>query len=54
MAKKANRMLITLACSDCRERNYNSEKNKVNDPDRITLSKFCPRCRKHTQHRETR
>ena len=24
------------------------------DPDRIELSKFCPRCRKHTAHRETR
>ena len=54
MAKRANRVLITLACPDCRERNYNSEKNRQNDPDRITLRKFCPRCRKHTEHRETR
>ena len=54
MAKKANRTLITLACNDCRERNYHSEKNKANDPDRLTLNKFCPRCRKHTEHRETR
>jgi len=27
---------------------------KCDDPDRIELSKFCPRCRKHTSHRETR
>ncbi|TME60504.1 MAG: 50S ribosomal protein L33, partial [Chloroflexi bacterium] len=27
---------------------------RKNDPDRIELSKFCPRCRKHTPHRETR
>jgi large subunit ribosomal protein L33 len=54
MAKKADRVLITLACNDCRERNYHSEKNKRNDPDRLTLQKFCPRCRKHTEHRETR
>jgi large subunit ribosomal protein L33 len=29
-------------------------KNKKNDPDRLELSKFCPRCRKHTSHRETK
>ena len=54
MAKRANRMLITLACNECRERNYHSEKNKANDPDRLTLKKFCPRCRTHREHRETR
>jgi large subunit ribosomal protein L33 len=54
MAKKGARVLITLACSTCRERNYHSEKNKTNDPDRLTINKFCPRCRKHTEHRETR
>ena len=54
MAKRAERMLITLACNECRERRYHTEKNRRNDPDRITLMKFCPRCRKHTEHRETR
>ncbi len=54
MAKKADRILITLACNDCRERNYHSEKNKRNDTERLTLQKFCARCRKHTEHRETR
>ena len=45
---------ITLACVDCKERNYITKKNRRNDPDRVELSKFCPRCRKHTAHRETR
>jgi large subunit ribosomal protein L33 len=55
MAKKGeSRVLVTLACPDCKERNYATQKNKRNDPDRLTLSKFCPRCRKHTAHRETR
>jgi large subunit ribosomal protein L33 len=54
MAKKQDRILITLACTECKERNYHSEKNKRNDPDRLTLRKFCPRCRRHTEHRETR
>ena len=45
---------ITLACVDCKERNYITKKNRRNDPDRMELKKFCPRCRKHTDHRGTR
>jgi large subunit ribosomal protein L33 len=54
MAKKENRMIVTLACSECKERNYTTEKNRKNDPGRIELRKYCPRCRKHTTHRETK
>ncbi|MEK7269794.1 MAG: 50S ribosomal protein L33 [Planctomycetota bacterium] len=55
MAKKSeSRVIITLACSECRERNYTTSKNRKNDPDRMELSKFCPRCRRHTPHREVR
>ena len=54
MAKKADRILITLACSECKERNYHSEKNKRNDSERLTLQKYCPRCRVHREHRETK
>jgi large subunit ribosomal protein L33 len=42
-----------LACNACRSRNYTSVKNKKNTSDRLTLKKYCPRCRKHTDHRET-
>src|SRR5947209_6542687 len=45
---KDNRPIITLACSTCRSRTYATTKNRKNDPDRLELSKFCPRCRKHT------
>jgi large subunit ribosomal protein L33 len=54
MAKKEDRQVIHLACTECRERNYATSKNRRNDPDRITLTKFCPRCRVHRQHREVR
>ena len=54
MARKATRMTITLACTECREHNYTSQKNRRNDPSRIELNRFCPRCRKHTPHRETK
>jgi large subunit ribosomal protein L33 len=45
---------ITMACTECKERNYITKKNRRNDPDRMELAKFCPRCGKHTAHRETR
>ena len=46
--------IITLQCSECKERNYATTKNKKNDPDRMELNKFCRRCRRHTPHRETK
>jgi large subunit ribosomal protein L33 len=52
MAKKDVRMTITFACTECKERNYTSQKNRRNDPNRLEINKFCPRCRKHTQHKE--
>jgi len=54
MAKKAVRLTIALACTECKERNYTTQKNRRNDPGRLELRKFCPRCRKHTLHRETK
>ena len=51
---KERRVTITLACSQCKERNYTTEKNRDNDKDRLEFNKYCPRCRKHTTHRETR
>ena len=34
---------ITMACVECKERNYITKKNRRNDPDRLELKKFCPR-----------
>ena len=48
------RQLVTLACEECKRRNYNTRKNRRNTPDRIQLKKYCPWDRKHTIHRETR
>lgn len=48
------RVKITLACTECKQRNYNTMKNKKNDPDRIELTKHCKFCRKHTLHKETK
>lgn len=48
------RVKITLACSECKQRNYETKKNKKNDPDRLELNKYCRFCRKHTLHKETK
>jgi large subunit ribosomal protein L33 len=54
VAKKEDRSVITLACTECKERNYTTSKNRRNDTDRLELKKFCRRCRQHRAHRETR
>ena len=48
------RVKITLACSECKQRNYDTKKNKKNDPDRLELKKYCRFRRKHTIQRETK
>jgi large subunit ribosomal protein L33 len=48
------REILTLACGECKRRNYSTRKNKRNTTERLELSKYCPRCRKHTPHRETK
>ncbi|MBI4267547.1 MAG: 50S ribosomal protein L33 [Chloroflexi bacterium] len=55
MAKKGEaRNIIHLACTQCRERTYTTSKNKTNDPSRLELKKYCPRCHTYQLHRETR
>lgn len=54
MAKKEDRVVIDLACSECRQRTYTTQKNRRNDPDRLELKKYCPRCRRHLVQREAR
>jgi len=48
------RVIITLACTECKERNYVTMKNKKNDPERLELKKYCRRCRTVHPHRETK
>jgi large subunit ribosomal protein L33 len=54
MAKKDDRIIITMACGDCKRRNYTTMKNKKNDPDRLNIAKYCRWCKKHTEHKETK
>ncbi len=45
---------VKLACTVCKNRNYDTTKNKKTHPDRVELNKYCPVCKKHTLHRETK
>jgi large subunit ribosomal protein L33 len=48
------RDIITMQCPDCKNRNYSTTKNKKKTTERLELSKYCPSCRKHTAHKETK
>lgn len=51
---KSKRKIITFECTECHNRNYSSEKNTQNDPERKEIMKFCPNCNKRTKHKETK
>lgn len=53
MASK-NQTNLNLACDTCKSRNYQTTKNKKNVKDRLRLKKYCPKCRVHSEHAETR
>ena len=48
------RDIITFQCTECKNRNYTTAKNKKNDPERMDIKKYCPHCREHTAHKETK
>ena len=48
------RVAVTMACTECKQRNYQTNKNKKNDPDRLQFNKYCKFCKKQTLHKETK
>ena len=48
------REIVTLQCSDCKDRNYSTTKNKKTTTGRLEFNKFCRKCRKHTSHKEVK
>ena len=46
--------MVVLACEECKERNYTTTKNKKTQKERLELKIHCPRCNKHTVHKETK
>ncbi|MCX6812137.1 MAG: 50S ribosomal protein L33 [Candidatus Berkelbacteria bacterium] len=53
MAKDA-RVIVTLECEVCKSRNYQTEKNTKLQKERLSLKKYCKKCKKNTLHKETK
>lgn len=48
---RGQRVSISLACSECKSRNYKTTKT---EGQLLEMKKFCKQCKKHTLHRETK
>lgn len=53
MAKKGeHRIKIGMVCQTCKSRNYITQKNKMENPEKMILKKWCKFCKKVTDHKE--
>lgn len=48
------RKKVILVCEECLSRNYTTFKNTETKLERLEIKKHCPRCKKHTLHKETK
>ncbi|MCI4626053.1 MAG: 50S ribosomal protein L33 [Candidatus Magnetoovum sp. WYHC-5] len=48
------RDIILLQCTECKNKNYATMKNKKNTTGKITIKKYCKFDRRHTEHKETK
>ncbi len=46
--------LMKLACSKCKNVNYNSTRNKKKVPEKVQVSKYCKNCQKREVHKEAK
>lgn len=51
--KKGPRQNFGLVCTVCGKFNYITQRNKLNTEEKLKLKKYCRKCRKHTEHKET-
>ena len=59
MAKKDNRIIVTLECTEARKEGkpasrYSTTKNRTNTSERLELKKYNPFLRRHTIHKEVK
>jgi large subunit ribosomal protein L33 len=47
----AERVIITMMCSICKNRNFYFDRSKKHEK-LLVLQKFCKNCGKHTEHKE--
>jgi len=53
MAKK-KKVFVKMKCSVCGNINYMVHKSQGAREKKLELKKYCPHCRKHTLHKETK
>ncbi|MFH1239480.1 MAG: 50S ribosomal protein L33 [bacterium] len=53
---KQDKIIIVLACTKCKRRNYTFRKNKKHDAaqGKLEIKKYCKFCRLHTLHKQTK
>lgn len=51
---KAKAVLFQMRCEECKSVNYTTSKNPAENKEKLELSKFCKKCRKHTPHKEVK
>ena len=51
MAKSKAREYVWLQCEDCGDLNYRTNVRTQGGVPKLALKKFCPRTRKHTDHK---
>ena len=49
----SDRIQVSLACVECDSRNYRTTR-KPEQQGQIELKKHCPKCNRHTVHKETK
>jgi large subunit ribosomal protein L33 len=52
--EQAMRDIVTLACSECKRRNYNTTRNKKKQTEKLEIKKYCRFCRSHKTHKESK
>ncbi len=48
------RIVVHLVCTECKRRNYSTTKNRQKRGVKLQLRKYCPHCRRHTVHKESK
>ncbi len=46
--------LAKLECTECRNINYQTSRNKKVIKERLQMKKYCEHCKKHVLHKETK
>jgi large subunit ribosomal protein L33 len=45
---------VQLQCSECKNKNYATTRDKKKQTEKYELSKYCRFCRRHTAHKEVK